>query len=83
MSEETKNTSVKEEPVSKKTAPISIASGESGFIVVEFTEEHGTKKVGDKETYHHSTAAVLVNKAKVAKIVEKLKIYVPKKEVKS
>lgn len=60
---------------------IEIGKNESGFVVVEFTEPHGTHDVGDKETYHHSTAAALVNKLGVAKVVEKLKKYKPKKEV--
>jgi hypothetical protein len=58
---------------------IEIGEGESGFVVIEFTKPHGTHDVGEKETYHHSTAAALVNKLEVAKVVEKLKKYVPKK----
>lgn len=56
---------------------------ESGFVVIEFTKPHGTHDVGDQETYHHSTAAALVNKMEVAKVVNKLKKYVPKKENKT
>lgn len=51
---------------------------ETGFVVCTFIKEHGTKKKGDKETYHVSTANQLV-KAKVAEITEKLTEYVPKK----
>ena len=51
---------------------------ETGWVVLEFTEDWGTKKKGDKETYHNSTADTLVNQKEVAKVVEKLKKYVPK-----
>lgn len=54
-------------------------SVKTGYVVLEFTKDWGSKKAGDKETYHGSTANALVNKAKVAKIVEELKVYVPKK----
>lgn len=63
----------------KKSEPIEIQKGESGFVVLEFLKNHGTKKVGDKETYHHSTANALVSKLKVAKVIEHIKKYVPKK----
>lgn len=53
----------------------------TGFVVVEFTKDFGSYKKGDKETYHNSTAKGLVEKAKVAKVVEEVKKYVPKKAV--
>jgi hypothetical protein len=51
----------------------------TGFQVVEFTKEHGSRKKGEKETYHKSTADALVNKLKVAKVVEELTKWEPKK----
>jgi hypothetical protein len=50
------------------------------YVELEFIEKHGSKKVGDKETYHHTTANALVHKLKVAKVVKNLKTYKPKKE---
>lgn len=49
----------------------------TGWVVLEFTSAHGTKKSGDKETYHMSTAKGLIAR-KVAKIVEELTKFVPK-----
>lgn len=50
----------------------------TGWVILEFTKAHGTKKAGDKETYHKSTANALVER-KVAKVVEELTKFVPKK----
>jgi hypothetical protein len=72
MSEEKK-------PEAKK---IAIGEKDSGFVILEFTKEWGTKEIGDTETYHVSTANALVYKAGVAKVKTVLKKYVPKKEVK-
>jgi hypothetical protein len=53
----------------------------SGWVVLEFTSLWGTKKKGDKETYHQSTANALVER-KVAKVSEVIEKYVPKAIVK-
>lgn len=49
----------------------------TGFVVVEFTKDHASRKKGEKETYHTSTAKALTEKLKVAKIAEVLTKYVP------
>lgn len=54
----------------------------TGFVVLEFIKSHGSRKKGDKETYHRSTANALVEKLKVAKVIEELKKFVPAKEEK-
>jgi len=54
----------------------------TGYVDVEFTKSHGSKKVGDVETYHKSTANALVSKIKVGKIIKTHKVYEPKKVVK-
>ena len=51
----------------------------TGWVIVEFTKDYSSRKKGDKEKYHKSTANALVNKLKVAKIVEELKKFVPAK----
>ena len=66
----------------KKTETIAVEKDCSGFVILEFIKDHGTKKEGDEETYHVSTATALVKKLKVAKVVKQLKKYVPKKEKK-
>mgnify|MGYP000038264141 CR=1 FL=1 len=53
---------------------------ETGWIVIKFTKNWGSRKVGDKETYHTSTANSLL-KRKVAVKAETLKKYQPKKIV--
>lgn len=53
----------------------------TGWVVVEFTKDHGSTKKGDKRKYHASTAKAIVNKLKVGKIVEEITKYVPEKEV--
>lgn len=50
------------------------------YVELEFIKKHGSKKPGDKEIYHHTTANALVHKIKVAKVVKNLKTYKPKKE---
>ena len=52
----------------------------TGWFIIEFLKDHGSYKKGDKETYHISTAKALVDKLKVAKVVEELSVYRPKKE---
>jgi len=49
------------------------------WVILEFTESWGSKVKGDKEKYHISTARSLVDKAKVAKVIEEVEKYVPKK----
>jgi len=49
---------------------------ETGYVVLKFTKSWGTKKTGDLETYHMSTAKALIAK-KVAEIKEKLVEYFP------
>lgn len=70
---------VKKPVVAETSKKIKISDEDSGFVVLEFVKEHGTKKEGDKETYHHSTANALVGKLGVAKVVSHVKKYVPKK----
>lgn len=50
------------------------------WVILEFTDSWGSKKKGDKEKYHISTAKTLV-KRKVAKVIEELTKYVPAKVV--
>jgi hypothetical protein len=59
--------------------PLKIPKGHSGFVEIEFTKPHGTHDVGSKEIYHHSTAAALVNKLEVAKVVSSIEKYTPRK----
>ena len=54
----------------------------TGFVVVEFTQDWGSKKKGDTETYHKSTAEALVKKGKCCKIVKEIEKYVPKEAAK-
>ena len=56
---------------------IEIPEKGSGFVKLEFLGDFGTKKKGDTEVYHVSTAEALVHKGH-AKVVEKLMKYVPK-----
>lgn len=51
----------------------------TGWVVLEFTKKWGSNNKGDKKTYHISTAQALVDKEKVAKVIEELKKYVPAK----
>lgn len=69
MADEAKEKTVKE-----------IDTTKGAYVELEFTSKHGSKKPGDKEIYHHTTANALVNKLKVATVVKNLKTYKPKKE---
>jgi len=66
----------------KAPKKIQVPEGGTGFVVLEFTQNHGSYKKGDKETYHHSTANALVGKLNVAKVSSYVKKVKPKKEKK-
>lgn len=52
----------------------------TGWVEIEFTKTHASRKKGDTATYHASTAKALVNKLKVAKVTKELTKYVPAKK---
>lgn len=54
----------------------------TGWVTVEFIKEHGSRKEGDTEKYHVSTANALTKKLKVAKVIKTHTTFVPSQEEK-